>query len=210
MIYDKKLRHMRYLLIILAFSLAHISHSQEALTVDITPPLSSENCTGGLIDLSITGGFPLYEVTWYEVLVDGTEEEVQYQADISGDNDGEDLANVTEGTSFSMNKNVGLTPTSLIVNNGNGVADTLYNGRLVGLPAQGDQNDNPRSIFENHAIVIRQGFLYDPSYGGGPFTDFNDYYSSSLEGEGSRLRYDYEDANGQMQMTEIIWIESTY
>jgi hypothetical protein len=201
---------MRYLLIILAFSLAHISHSQEALTVDITPPLSSENCTGGLIDLSITGGFPLYEVTWYEVLVDGTEEEVQYQADISGDNDGEDLANVTEGTSFSMNKNVGLTPTSLIVNNGSGLADTLYNGRLVGVPAQGDQNDNPESRFTNHAIVQRGLLFYDPSYGTGPFLSVLDLYTASMEGAGSWLRYMYKDANNRMQMEDIIWIESTY
>jgi hypothetical protein len=133
-----------------------------------------------------------------------------YQQSAKGQFFVKNYQNDLENTSFSMNKNVGLTPTSLIVNNGNGVADTLYNGRLVGLPAQGDQNDNPESIFENHAIVIRQGLLYDPSYGTGPFTDFNDYYSSSLEGEGSRLRYFYKDGLNNPKMEEIIWIEARY
>lgn len=45
---------------------------------------------------------------------------------------------------------------------------TLYkcNNDLDGLAAQG--NPNPRAYFENHAVVVFGGLIYDPSYGSTP------------------------------------------
>ncbi len=49
-----------------------------------------------------------------------------------------------------------------------------------GLPAQ--NNDNPVGWFGNHALVLLEGKVYDPSYGGEPFSDFNAWEDAAVAG----------------------------
>ena len=56
--------------------------------------------------------------------------------------------------------------------------------KIGGIPAQG--NDNPRSIFANHALVVYsasgQTRYYDPSYGLGPYDTLGDWGIDALAG----------------------------
>lgn len=55
--------------------------------------------------------------------------------------------------------------------------------------ASGQGNTDPRSEFENHAIVKYNGKYYDPSYGSSIANDANSWETPALDGFGSILRY---------------------
>ena len=54
-----------------------------------------------------------------------------------------------------------------------------------------DQNDvaaqnnaNPLAVFNDHAVVLYNGKIYDPSYGTGPFNTLVDWEDASVDGYG--------------------------
>lgn len=73
-----------------------------------------------------------------------------------------------------------------------GTTNKIYSANLTGAAAQGILD--PRSLFENHAIVeyIKKDgakIIYDPSYGTSPFANQNDWENASIEGFGAFLIY---------------------
>lgn len=56
-----------------------------------------------------------------------------------------------------------------------------------GVRAQG--NSNPRSYFNNHAILQHNNSYYDPSYGTGPFSNSSEWANASVAGLGVYLVY---------------------
>jgi len=55
--------------------------------------------------------------------------------------------------------------------------------------ASGQGNIDPRSEFENHAIVKYNNRYYDPSYGSAIASSANTWETPALDGFGSILRY---------------------
>ncbi|MBK9462524.1 MAG: hypothetical protein IPN94_24655 [Sphingobacteriales bacterium] len=83
-----------------------------------------------------------------------------------------------------------LSPT----NNGIGV-----NGALPpGLAAQG--NNDPYSLFSDHALIRINNKIYDPSYGTGPFNTFADWEVASIQSFGAFINYGSPSAF-------LLWIE---
>lgn len=72
-----------------------------------------------------------------------------------------------------------ITPVNLTLNNQNVIAITFEDG------AEGQGNENPRSEFENHAIVKFNNKYYDPSYGSPISSDRLYWETQSLDGFGS-------------------------
>ena len=62
-------------------------------------------------------------------------------------------------------------------------ANPFNSGDLKGVAGQ--SNPDPRSIFDNHAIVLYNGKYYDPSYGTGPFASKVLWEDASLDGFGA-------------------------
>ena len=54
--------------------------------------------------------------------------------------------------------------------------------RELGVEAQ--NNEDPKSFFSDHGIVIYNEKIYDPSYGTGPFNNFIEWEDESIAGHG--------------------------
>lgn len=88
-----------------------------------------------------------------------------------------------------------------------------------GIPGQGGV-DNPESRFSDHALVIVENGLYDPSYGFGPYAGsdaLRDWQASSLSsvivqvhkpGEGNVLYHLLNDGASWDRLVEIAFLES--
>ncbi|HRQ30659.1 MAG TPA: hypothetical protein PLU49_11330 [Saprospiraceae bacterium] len=73
---------------------------------------------------------------------------------------------------------------------------TLANGKIIKVEEQtgasGQGNIDPRSEFENHAIVKYNNKYYDPSYGSAIANDANSWETPALDGFGSIVFYQKE------------------
>ncbi len=87
--------------------------------------------------------------------------------------------------------------------------NVLYGGDITGVKGQG--NSNPRSVFENHAIVKYTPALgfpsyYDPSYGSDMVISKEAYEAANFDGFGARLFYDLMVSGGGLTADFIfIW-----
>ncbi len=86
---------------------------------------------------------------------------------------------------------------------------TLSNGKKINLKeangVEGQGNNDPRSEFENHAIVGFNNDLYDPSYGTTKQNDALSWEASSLAAFGSRVIYE-QTINGIPTARIINWV----
>lgn len=88
---------------------------------------------------------------------------------------------------------------------------TLLNGSVIedreqnGAEAQGIEN--PRSEFDNHAIVKYNGKYYDPSYGSPIFDNGPQWQEESINGVGSMIIYFRLDSNGIVKKYLINWLD---
>lgn len=93
---------------------------------------------------------------------------------------------VTDSSKFVINeyhnKYIGNNPVKITLQNGN----QILVKELVGFPGQG--NSDPRSEFDNHAIVKYNNKYYDPSYGSNIAYSKNDWETPALSAMGSVMR----------------------
>jgi hypothetical protein len=89
---------------------------------------------------------------------------------------------------------------------------TLLNGALIddkelgGILAQG--NSNPRSEFENHAIVKFNGKYYDPSYGSPISSNGNLWEDQSIDAIGGMVYFEQTNTiNGVVDRFLINWLD---
>lgn len=73
---------------------------------------------------------------------------------------------------------------------------------VTGKPAQG--NNDPKSTFNNHAVVRYKQKYYDPSYGTGVFNDQYQWEANSLSGVG--VKFQYSDKLGKFY--DLLWLYS--
>lgn len=99
--------------------------------------------------------------------------------------------NVSATTKFTQNEwhnpnllNPPVTPVELTLTNGNKVKILEQSG------AAGQGNPDPRSEFENHAIVKYNGKYYDPSYGSAIATSANNWETPALSFFGSMVYFE--------------------
>jgi hypothetical protein len=89
--------------------------------------------------------------------------------------------------------------TSITIANGN----MIYNSEAIGLAGQG--NINPRSEFNNHAIVKYSDKYFDPSYGSPKSDNANSWETSSLDGFSGKLQF-HQTVGGVVKVYELIWL----
>jgi hypothetical protein len=89
---------------------------------------------------------------------------------------------------------------SLTLLNGN----TIEDRELDGIEAQGISN--PRSEFENHAIIRYNGKFYDPSYGSEIKNTSSDWQVNSIDGSGGMVRYFRLNPLGEVESYFINWL----
>ena len=47
---------------------------------------------------------------------------------------------------------------------------------------KGQNNPNPKSTFDSHALIEIAGKIYDPSYGAGPFNNLREWEDAAIDG----------------------------
>lgn len=91
----------------------------------------------------------------------------------------------------------------IVSTSNDGVVDTLIisSGTIESFYAYPD----PKSEFNNHAIVKYSGKYYDPSYGSPIQNTSNDWENLSLEGFGAKLRFSRIES-GLTKIYELVWV----
>ncbi|HMQ49700.1 MAG TPA: hypothetical protein PKA00_19610 [Saprospiraceae bacterium] len=95
-----------------------------------------------------------------------------------------------------------LPSTSLTLSNGN----ELFRVDDIGLPGQG--NPDPRSAFNNHAVVKYGGKYFDPSYGSPIKGTAQQWTSDAIEGLGGVIIYQRIE-NGMNMYYNVMWAGHT-
>ncbi len=107
--------------------------------------------------------------------------------------------NLYDSTNFVFNEyenaSYGISQIKIVLNNGN----VIPIGDQIGSIGQG--NSDPRSEFENHAIVKYAGEYYDPSYGSFKQPNANSWETQALDGFGSVMVYYHNN-----QLYYVNWI----
>ena len=88
----------------------------------------------------------------------------------------------------------------------------LPNGKILKSINQqgvkGQNNPDPRSHFENHAITknIKNSKYYDPSYGTALVNDATQWKNGNIAGFGTRLKYIHILPSGQITEYQVSWV----
>lgn len=77
----------------------------------------------------------------------------------------------------------------------------------VGIPAQGEDNEDPFSQFTNHALVKYGGKYYDPSYGNSTVNSLSEWEDASIAGFGTTVCYPIDIPCSPASVGSKLWVE---
>lgn len=106
---------------------------------------------------------------------------------------------LTSAEKIAISEDDGNGSYPIVLNNGNKMFWREKNGVV------GQGNENPRSEFNNHAIVKYNSKYYDPSYGSNVSLSSNEWENSALAGFGSKGFF-LKTVGGELIRVEFVWI----